>query len=62
MQRAIGFDPQRTLFIDDHEGVLQSAQDHGIAHLLCISHPNSTTEPRTVSRFRLIDDLSGLIG
>lgn len=61
MQRSIGFDPQRTLFIDDHEGVLQSAQAHGIAHLLCVSRPNSMSDPKTTSQFPLIDDLSSLI-
>lgn len=35
------FDPARTLFIDDTARILKSAQDFGIAHLVCINQPDS---------------------
>ena len=62
MQTAIDFDPSRTLFIDDHEGVLAAAQQHGIAHLYCVSHPNSKATPRSNSAFPLIRNLNALVG
>jgi len=35
------FDKNRTLFIDDTEKVLQSAEDYGLYHLLHIANPSS---------------------
>ncbi len=35
------FDPQRTLFIDDTEAVLQSAQTFGIKYLITLRQPDS---------------------
>ncbi|MFL0811384.1 MAG: GMP/IMP nucleotidase [Agarilytica sp.] len=35
------FDPQRAIFIDDTPRVLRSAQRFGIAHLVCITAPDS---------------------
>lgn len=40
------FDPERTLFIDDTEVVLDAAQQFGIKHLLCIRQPDSKKELR----------------
>ncbi len=45
------FDPSRTLFIDDTEHILASAQRFGIAHLLCIQHPDSQQAPRRDGAF-----------
>ncbi len=44
------FDPARTLFIDDTVRILRSAQDFGIAHLLCIHQPDSQ-QPRVVTDY-----------
>jgi putative hydrolase of the HAD superfamily len=41
LHRKLGFDPQRTLFIDDTEAVLQAAQEFGIRHLLTLLQPDS---------------------
>lgn len=62
MQQAVDFDPSRTLFIDDHEGVLGAADEYGIAHLYCVSHPDSGKPPRSTSKFPLVGELSSLIG
>lgn len=62
MQDAVGFDPKRTLFVDDHEGVLNAAREHGIEHLYCVSQPDSQREPRSASQFPLVRELASLIG
>ena len=45
------FDPTRTLFIDDTERVLESAQRYGIAHLLTLLQPDSQRQKRIDTRF-----------
>ena len=48
------FDPQRTLFVDDSEYVLDSAQEFGIAHLLTLRQPDSSLPARLTTRFPAI--------
>jgi putative hydrolase of the HAD superfamily len=57
----VGFDPARTLFIDDSLAVLRAARRHGIAHLLAISQPDSTQPPRTVTEFAAVESVAGLL-
>lgn len=54
LQQEISFNPERTLFIDDTESMLTAAQNHGIAHLLCIRQPDSSKAPRTDLTFPAI--------
>ena len=58
------FDPDRTLFLDDSEYVLDSAQAFGVAHLVTLRQPDSTLPPRVDTRFPAIhhfeEILSGL--
>ncbi|MGV6807511.1 MAG: GMP/IMP nucleotidase [bacterium] len=46
LQTDIHFDPQRTVFFDDSESVLQAAKDYGIAHTLMMRQPDSRHPPR----------------
>jgi putative hydrolase of the HAD superfamily len=57
----VGFDAQRTLFIDDSEAVLEAARNHGIAHLLCISQPDSRRAHRERLRFPALADFADLL-
>lgn len=52
------FDPERTLFIDDSEAVLESAEKHGIKHLYSIAQPDSSMTRATVSRFPMLESLA----
>jgi HAD superfamily hydrolase (TIGR01509 family) len=61
LQANINFDPQRTLFIDDSEAVLHSAEKFGIAHLLSIEQPDSQTARRQPSRFPMLDSFAQLM-
>lgn len=49
------FDPERTLFIDDTERILKSAQTFGIRHLLCIHQPDSQVVRGKITSFPAID-------
>ena len=54
---AKGFDPDRTLFIDDSESVLDSAHRYGIAHLYSITKPDSQQTRVAISNFPMLDVL-----
>lgn len=45
------FDPDRTLFIDDTETVLDAAREYGIRHLLTLLQPDSSRQKRLDTRF-----------
>jgi len=48
------YDPERTLFIDDNDAVLNSAHEYGIKHLYSIAKPDSVTPRGAPSRFAMI--------
>jgi len=61
LQKNISFDPERTLFIDDSEPVLRSAEKFGIAHLLSIEQPDSQSARRQPSNFPMLDSFAHLM-
>ena len=60
------FDPERTLFVDDSEYVLESAKAFGVAHLVTLRQPDSTLPVRERTEFPAIhhfeEILDGLPG
>lgn len=46
LQAAESFDCDRTLFIDDTPRIIKKASEFGIAHLACITAPDSQRPPR----------------
>lgn len=61
LQARLGFDPTRTLFVDDSLTILQAAKDFGIGHLLAIKNPDSKLESREIDEFPAIDDYRTLL-
>jgi putative hydrolase of the HAD superfamily len=61
LQLNMPFDPARTLFIDDSEPVLLSAEKYGIAHLLCIAQPDSQQPNKVVKRFSAIEAFDQIV-
>lgn len=55
------FDPARSLFIDDSESVLLSAQRFGIQHLLTIAQPDSQLPARHQLRFSALHHFDDLL-
>ncbi|MFX5776614.1 HAD-IA family hydrolase, partial [Acinetobacter baumannii] len=51
LQADFGFDPQRSLFIDDSLPILRSARAYGVAHLLAVRHPDSRGQVRDTEEF-----------
>jgi putative hydrolase of the HAD superfamily len=60
-QACDGFDPQRTLFVDDSLPVLRAARRHGIAHLLAIRAPDTRQGPREIADFAAITGFRELL-
>lgn len=53
-QQQVDFDPQTTLFIDDTEAVLHTAQEFGIRHLVTLAQPDSQSPVRQELSFPVI--------
>lgn len=51
LQQSHPFDCARTVFIDDTPRVLRSAHRYGIAHLVCITSPDSQKQPHDPQEF-----------
>lgn len=60
LQQATGFNPRRSLFIDDGEPILDSAALYGISHLLGVENPDSTQPPKVFTRHRSFDNYARL--
>ncbi|KIU51732.1 MULTISPECIES: GMP/IMP nucleotidase [Pseudomonas] len=56
-----GFDPARSLFIDDTLAILRSARDFGVAHLLAVRQPDSRKGPRDTAEFAAQEDYRDLL-
>lgn len=61
LQADFGFDPARTLFIDDSPAILRSAQRFGIQWLLAIKQPDSRQQPKPASEFEALENYQNLI-
>lgn len=55
LQQDFGFDPARSLFIDDSLPILRSARQYGIAHLLGVRQPDSRGTPKDTEEFAAVD-------
>jgi len=61
LQDDTGFDPARSLFIDDTLAILRSARSFGVAHLLAVRQPDSRKGPRDTAEFASQEDYRDLL-
>lgn len=61
VQLQIGFDPQRTLFVDDSELILDAASTFGIRYCLGVQNPDSSMASKVFQRYPSISDYRQLI-
>ena len=45
------FDPERTLFVDDSEYVLEAAEAYAVTNLMTLKQPDSSVPPRQSTRY-----------
>ncbi len=57
----LGFDPATTLFVDDDETALASAEAHGIRHLVHRSKSSSALPPQASAKYRSIETFRALM-
>ncbi len=55
LRAEFGYDPSRSLFVDDNEPVLDAAHASGIRHNFCVHTPDSSKPPRTELRYPSFD-------
>ena len=60
-EKFLGFDKNRTLFIDDTEEILKTANRYGIKYILFKARSNSKIEPNKSDEFSSIFDFNELI-
>lgn len=61
LQADIGFDPTRSLFIDDTLPILRSAKAYGVNHLLAVKEPDSKKGAKDTGEFEAVDNYRDLI-
>ncbi|MCG8908690.1 GMP/IMP nucleotidase [Pseudomonas sp. DP-17] len=57
----VGFDPARSLFIDDSLPILRAARTFGVAHLLAVRQPDSRQGPKDTEEFDAQEDYRALL-
>ncbi|HET7058600.1 MAG TPA: HAD family hydrolase [Nitrospiraceae bacterium] len=60
-QRLIGFEPKRTLYLDDDESCLNAAHAYGIGHIYHSAKSSSQLPPQRSARYRSIESLAAFI-
>ena len=60
-QRLLGFNPSRSLFMDDDEGCLMAAKEFGVAYLVHSAKSSSRLPPSTLPQFLSITEFSPLM-
>ena len=58
LQEYLPFNPQKTLFIDDSESVLNAAREYGVGHIVAISHPDSQLPGKEFDDFLAVSNFS----
>lgn len=62
LQARLGYDPARTLFVDDSLAVLRAARRHGLAHIYTVLRPDTTQGPRASNEFPAVEAVLELLG
>jgi len=60
-ERLLGFDRERSLFIDDTEDCLRAAKDFGIKYVVLKGRASSKEKPKRSSEFLYITDFNELL-
>lgn len=61
VEKLLGFEKEKTLFIDDTEEILKTAKRFGIRYLILKAMPNSRVKTRPETEFKYIKDFKELM-
>lgn len=62
LRAELGFDPARTLFVDDSLPVLDAAADYGLAGVVAVTRPDTKAPVRAVPRHASVEGVGDLLG
>ncbi|MCC7258814.1 MAG: GMP/IMP nucleotidase [Gammaproteobacteria bacterium] len=62
LQARLGFESQRTLFVDDSHAVLDAAAAFGLAGVVAVTRPDTRQPPRVVPGHVAVESVSELLG
>ena len=62
LQEDVDFDPETTLFVDDSQPVLRSAQEFGVGMLVTVTRPDTSEPPKRGSEFRGVEAVADMLG
>jgi HAD superfamily hydrolase (TIGR01509 family) len=60
-EKRVGFQKERSLFVDDSETILRAARDYGVRYLLLKGRASSREGPRVSAEFPFIRDFNELL-
>jgi putative hydrolase of the HAD superfamily len=61
LKTVVGFDPERTLFVDDSLAVLEAAREFGIRWIRAIRYPDSSLGPQATGEHVSVDRVADLL-
>ncbi|EGI71342.1 GMP/IMP nucleotidase [Pseudoalteromonas sp. AS84] len=61
VQKDLGFNKSRTLFVDDSIAVLNAAREYGIEHLLAVANPDSQQPHNEIADYLSVTDYRKII-
>ncbi len=61
LQEDVDFDVETTLFVDDSQPVLQSAQEYGVKMLVTVTRPDTSLPVRTDSEFKGVESVADML-
>lgn len=61
LQDDVGFDPETTLFVDDSQPVLASAEEYGVSMLVTVTRPDTSEPVKRGSKFRGVEGVGDML-
>jgi putative hydrolase of the HAD superfamily len=61
LRAALDFDPERTLFVDDSQPVLDAARDFGLNGVVAVTRPDTRRPPRAIAHHPAIESVAELL-
>lgn len=62
LQEDVGFDIETTMFVDDSQPVLRSAEEYGVSMLVTVTRPDTNRPVKRGSLFRGVEGVADMLG
>jgi putative hydrolase of the HAD superfamily len=61
LRERLGFEPVRTLFVDDSQPVLDTALGYGLGGVVAVTRPDTRQPPRRIERHHTVESVAELV-